>query len=62
MEVVGEAEVEVLRLIANGLSNQEIAPALTIAVATFETHLSNIYGKPTGGAAPRPSPAPVRGA
>ncbi|MDX1664387.1 MAG: response regulator transcription factor [Candidatus Promineifilaceae bacterium] len=38
-------EVEVLQLIARGQSNQEIAEALTISVATVYTHVSNILSK-----------------
>jgi NarL family two-component system response regulator LiaR len=38
-------EVEVLRLVAQGQSNQEIAGRLTISEATVRTHVSNILGK-----------------
>ncbi|MCB0215581.1 MAG: response regulator transcription factor, partial [Chloroflexi bacterium] len=38
-------ELEVLRLIARGLSNQQIAGQLTISDATVRTHVSNILGK-----------------
>jgi NarL family two-component system response regulator LiaR len=38
-------EVEVLRLVAKGFSNQEIANKLTIAEVTVRTHVSNILGK-----------------
>jgi predicted ATPase/DNA-binding CsgD family transcriptional regulator/DNA-binding XRE family transcriptional regulator len=38
-------EVEVLRLIAIGRSNQEIAAALTLSLRTVERHISNIYQK-----------------
>lgn len=38
-------ELEVLRLIATGLSNREIAQALTIAEKTVKTHVSNILSK-----------------
>lgn len=38
-------EVEVLRLVAQGATNQEIAVALTISVKTVNTHLSSILGK-----------------
>jgi LuxR family maltose regulon positive regulatory protein len=38
-------EREVLRLIAAGLTNQEIAQELTVAVSTVKTHLKNIYAK-----------------
>lgn len=40
-----EREVEVLKLIAHGLSNQEIADTLVIGVATVYTHVSNILAK-----------------
>ena len=38
-------EVDVLRLIARGLTNQEIAEDLVISVATVYTHVSNILAK-----------------
>lgn len=38
-------EIEVLRLIAEGRTNQEIADALYISVRTVERHVTNIYNK-----------------
>jgi DNA-binding NarL/FixJ family response regulator len=38
-------EVEVLRLIAAGRSNQAIAAELVLSLRTVERHISNIYGK-----------------
>ncbi|MFQ6029367.1 MAG: LuxR C-terminal-related transcriptional regulator, partial [Dehalococcoidia bacterium] len=38
-------EVEVLRLIARGKSNREIAEELVLSVRTVERHIANIYGK-----------------
>ena len=40
-----EREVEVLRLMAEGLSNDEIAAALVIGRATVKTHVSNVLMK-----------------
>ncbi|MGC9394818.1 MAG: response regulator [Anaerolineae bacterium] len=40
-----EREREVLRLVADGLSNKEIAQALTITVRTADFHVSNILRK-----------------
>ena len=38
-------EVEILRLIATGMRNQEIADHLFISPATVKRHISNAYGK-----------------
>ncbi len=38
-------EVEVLRLIAAGLSNTEIAAALVLSAATVKTHINHIFQK-----------------
>jgi DNA-binding NarL/FixJ family response regulator len=38
-------EAEVLRFVARGRSNQEIAADLSMSVRTAERHISNIYGK-----------------
>ena len=45
IEPLSEREVEVLRLIAAGRSNQEIAGRLIIAPGTVKRHINNIYGK-----------------
>jgi LuxR family maltose regulon positive regulatory protein len=42
---ISERELEVLRLIAAGLSNQEIAQELIIALGTVKAHTSAIYRK-----------------
>ncbi len=40
-----ERELEVLRLVARGLANREIASALFLSVATVKTHLANLMRK-----------------
>jgi len=42
---VTERELEVIRLVALGLSNREIAERLVISEKTAKTHVSNILGK-----------------
>ena len=44
-EPLTEREMEVLRLAARGLKNQEIAEELSLSIRTVQTHLSNIFGK-----------------
>ena len=45
VEPLSERELEVLRLIAEGHSNQAIADRLVVAVSTVKKHVNNIYGK-----------------
>jgi LuxR family maltose regulon positive regulatory protein len=44
-ETLSPRELEVLRLVAAGLTNQEIADQLVIAPGTAKRHTINIYGK-----------------
>jgi predicted ATPase/DNA-binding CsgD family transcriptional regulator len=45
VEPLTPRELEVLRLLAAGRSNREIAETLIVAVGTVKAHASNIYGK-----------------
>jgi LuxR family maltose regulon positive regulatory protein len=45
VEPLSERELEVLRLIAEGLSNEEIAQRLVLSLPTVKWHTGNIYGK-----------------
>jgi LuxR family maltose regulon positive regulatory protein len=45
VEPLTERELELLRLVAAGRSNQEIAQELVLAVGTVKKHLNNIFGK-----------------
>jgi LuxR family maltose regulon positive regulatory protein len=45
VEPLSGRELEILRLIAEGLTNQAIADRLIVAVSTVKKHVNNIYGK-----------------
>jgi LuxR family maltose regulon positive regulatory protein len=45
VEPISLRELEVLRLIASGKSNAEIARALVIAISTVKAHTNSIFGK-----------------
>jgi LuxR family maltose regulon positive regulatory protein len=45
IEPLSRREVEVLQLIAQGLSNQEISERLVLALETVKGHNKKIYGK-----------------
>lgn len=45
IEPLTEREIDVLKLIAAGMSNPEIAEKLVLSVGTVKTHVKHIYGK-----------------
>ena len=45
VETLSEREREILQLVANGLSNSQLADKLIVTVGTIKKHLNNIYGK-----------------
>ena len=45
IEPLSEREIEILQLIAEGLTNQEIATRLYLSLNTVKVHTRNIYGK-----------------
>jgi LuxR family maltose regulon positive regulatory protein len=44
-EPLSDRELELLRLVAEGHSNQEIAQELFLAIGTVKKHLNNVFGK-----------------
>ena len=45
VEPLTDRELEVLRLLAGGASNREIASALVLSLGTVKKHINNIFGK-----------------
>ena len=45
VEPLSERELEILTLVATGMSNREIANELVLSLPTIKWHTSNIYGK-----------------
>jgi LuxR family maltose regulon positive regulatory protein len=45
LEPLSARELELLRLLAAGRTNQEIAAALTVSLNTVKTHIQSIFGK-----------------
>jgi LuxR family maltose regulon positive regulatory protein len=45
VEPLSARELEVLRLIAGGMSNADVARTLVIAISTVKTHTNSIFGK-----------------
>ncbi|QBD81036.1 tetratricopeptide repeat protein [Ktedonosporobacter rubrisoli] len=45
LEPLSQREREILRLVAQGLSNQQIAQQLVIAMSTVKTHIHHLLGK-----------------
>ncbi len=45
LDPLSEREMEILRLIATGMSNKELAEELIVTVGTVKWHLNNIYSK-----------------
>ena len=42
---LSERELEVLRLVATGMSNRDIAQELVLATGTVKKHINNIFTK-----------------
>ena len=45
VRILSNRETEILHLLAEGLSNKEIASRLYIATETVKTHVQNVYRK-----------------
>lgn len=45
IEKLSKRETEILTLLAQGLSNEQMAEKLCVSVYTIKTHITNIYSK-----------------
>jgi LuxR family maltose regulon positive regulatory protein len=45
VEPLSERELEIFRLVNQGLSNSEIAAHLVLSIGTVKTHIHHIFGK-----------------
>jgi DNA-binding CsgD family transcriptional regulator len=45
LAILTSKEIHILRMLAEGMTNQEIASAQFIALSTVKTHVNNIYSK-----------------
>ena len=45
VEPLSDREIEILRLIAAGMTNQEIAAQLVVSISTIKTHINRTYRK-----------------
>ena len=45
LEISSAREIEIIELVAEGLTNQEIADRLTISKRTVDNHVSNVFTK-----------------
>ena len=45
LEPLTDRELEVLRLVADGMTNKQVAETLVLAVGTVKKHLKNVYDK-----------------
>ena len=45
IETLSPRELDVLRLLASGMDNAEIAHQLAVAVSTVKSHINHIFGK-----------------
>lgn len=57
---ISEREFQTLVLLADGLTNKEIARQLSVSPNTVKTHVGHLYASWRSPAAPRPCNAPGR--
>jgi len=60
LDTLTDRELDVLRLVARGRSNQQIADTLFLGESTVKTHLTHLFANSASATGPKPSSSPTK--